>query len=183
MMKVFAFFAEGYEEIEGLTVIDILRRADIEVDMISVTDELSVAGAHGIVVNMDKTVGEVNFAEGDMIFLPGGIPGTPNLEKCEVLIKNILEYNKTGKKLAAICAAPSIYGHLGILEGKKATCYPGFEDELKGAVTVNDKVVTDGNITTSRGMGTSIDLGLEIVKIFKGEGLATELGRKIQYYI
>ena len=182
-MKVFAFFAEGYEEIEGLTVIDILRRAGIEVDMVSVTDELSVAGAHGIVVNMDKTIGEIDFAEGDMIFLPGGIPGTPNLEKCEVLIKNILEYNEAGKKLAAVCAAPSVYGHLGILEGKKATCYPGFEVELKGAVTVADRVVTDGNITTSRGMGTTIDLGLEIVKIFKGQEFADDLGRKIQYYI
>lgn len=182
-MKVFAFFAEGYEEIEGLTVIDILRRADIEVDMVSVTDDLMVTGAHGIKVAMDKTIAEINFNEGDMIFLPGGIPGTPNLAKCEVLVNNILKYNEEGKRLAAVCAAPSVYGNLGLLEGKKATCYPGFENELKGATVVEDKVVTDGNITTSRGMGTSMDLGLEIVKIYKGGDFADDLGRKIQYYI
>ena len=182
-MKIFAFFAEGYEEIEGLTVVDILRRAGIEVEMVSVTETREVTGAHRITVAMDKTINEIDFDEGDMIFLPGGIPGTPNLEKCEMLLNNILKYNEAGKRLAAVCAAPSIYGRLGLLEEKKATCYPGFEEELKGAILVSDRVVTDGNITTSRGMGTTIDLGLEIVKIYKGQEFADELGRKIQYYI
>lgn len=182
-MKIFAFFAEGYEEVEGLAVVDIIRRAGIDVEMVSVTDKLEVMGVHNIAVVMDKTIGEIDFNDGDMIFLPGGIPGTPNLENCKVLIDNILKYNETGKKLAAICAAPSIYGKLGLLEGKKATCYPGFEEELKGANVLNEKVITDGNITTSRGMGTSMDLGLEIVKIYKGQEYADALGRKIQYYI
>ena len=182
-MKVFAFFAEGYEEIEALTVVDILRRADIEVKMVSVTDENEVMGAHGINVAMDNVINEIDFNEGDMIFLPGGIPGTPNLANCELLVKNIIKYNEEGKKLAAVCAAPSIYGNLGLLECKKATCYPGFEEELKGAIVVADRVVTDGNITTSRGMGTTIDLGLEIVKIYKGQEYADDLGKKIQYYI
>ena len=182
-MKIFAFFAEGYEEIEGLTVIDILRRADINVEMVSVTDEREVKGAHGINVTMDKIISEIDFNEGDMIFLPGGIPGTPNLAKCELLIENIIKYNEEGKRLAAVCAAPSVYGNLGILNGKKATCYPGFEGELKGATVVADRVVTDGNITTSRGMGTTIDLGLEIVKLYKGQEYADDLGKKIQYYI
>ena len=182
-MKIFAFFAEGYEEIEGLTVIDILRRADINVEMVSVTDDREVKGAHGINVTMDKIISEIDFNEGDMIFLPGGIPGTPNLAKCELLIENIIKYNEEGKRLAAVCAAPSVYGNLGILNGKKATCYPGFENELKGATVVADRVVTDGNITTSRGMGTTIDLGLEIVKLYKGQEYADDLGKKIQYYI
>lgn len=182
-MKLYAFLAEGFEEIEALTVVDIIRRAGINMITVSVTEEKAVKGSHNITVMADRTVDEIDFSEGELIFLPGGIPGTPNLEKCEKLISAILEYNKNGKRLAAVCAAPSIYGKLGLLKGKKATCFPGFEEELKGAELVADRVVTDGNITTSRGMGTTMDLGLEIVRLYKGDAEAESLGKKIQYFI
>lgn len=182
-MILFAFFAEGFEEVEALAVVDLVRRAGMEAVTVSVSDKKEVKSSHGITVTTDKLIDEIDFSKGDMIFLPGGIPGTPNLEKCEKLTRNIREYDRQGKRLAAVCAAPSIYGKMGLLEGKKATCFPGFEKELKGAVLVDDRVVTDGNITTGRGMGTTIDLGLEIVRLFQGEKAAEELGKKVQYYL
>ncbi len=181
-MKLYAFFAEGFEEVEALTIIDIVRRAGMEAVMVSISDSTKVKSSHGVVVDTDAIIDDIDFSEGDAIFLPGGIPGTPNLYNCKKLTDNILEYNRQGKRLAAVCAAPSIYGKLGLLEGKKATCFPGFEKDLLGAEYVNDRVITDGNITTSRGMGTTIDLGLELVRIFKNEAAADELGKKIQFY-
>ena len=117
-MAVAVFFANGYEEIEALTVVDLTRRAGIETWMVSITEEKEVTGSHGITVSMDKILKEVDFKEADMIVLPGGMPGTLNLEACEPLMEQVKEFDKNGKYISAICAAPTVFGHLGLLKGK-----------------------------------------------------------------
>lgn len=181
MGKVSVFFGTGYEEIEALTVVDILRRAGIETDMVSVTGEQMVEGSHGMAVKMDKLLAEVDFASVDMIVLPGGMPGTRNLEACEPLMAQVDAFYEAGKGLAAICAAPSIFGHRGMLKGKKACSFPDFESHLEGAEVTQNPVETAGNIITSRGMGCAIDFGLAIVAQYQGEEKAKALADKIIY--
>ena len=164
MKKIAIFFAEGYEEIEALTVVDLCRRAGILVDMVSVTDSLQVTGAHGIPVVMDKMLAEVEFDTLDMLVLPGGMPGTRNLEQVPLLMEQVKAFAAAGKYIAAICAAPSVFGHLGLLAGKNACCYPGFEEELTGANVMFHPCEADGNIITSRGMGCAIDFSLKIIE-------------------
>ena len=182
MSKVCVFFGTGYEEIEALTVVDLLRRAGVETDTVSVMDEKTVTGSHKIPVVMDKMLDEINFEEVDMIVLPGGMPGTRNLEACEKLMEQVDAFVKAGKPVCAICAAPSILGHRGHLEGKKAIAFPGFEEQLTGAQVVYEPVVVDGTIITSRGMGCAIDFGLAIVEYFKGKEEAAALAEKIIYH-
>ena len=181
MSKVNIFFATGYEEIEALTVVDMLRRVGIQVDMISITDDKYVTGSHGITVAMDKTMQEVE--EGDMLVLPGGMPGTTNLMECAVLTDMIKSYYKSGKYIAAICAAPTVFGKLGLLEGRRATCYPGMEDELFCEEALTDAVVMDDRIITSRGMGTAIDFSLAIISVLLNEETAENLATKIVYNV
>ena len=163
MAKIGVFFAEGYEEIEALTVVDLCRRAGIEVEMVSVYGKESVCGAHGIDVKMDKTFAEADFDGMDMIVLPGGMPGTLNLEASAELMDRVDSFFLAGKYVAAICAAPSILGHRGILNGKKAVCYPSFEEHLTGAQVVFEDAVTDGKVITGRGMGCAIAFSCEII--------------------
>ncbi|SEK72844.1 4-methyl-5(b-hydroxyethyl)-thiazole monophosphate biosynthesis [Pseudobutyrivibrio ruminis] len=181
MSKVLIFMAEGHEEIEALTVVDILRRADIEIDMVSITGNKKVPGSHGITTYCDKLIENTDFEKADMIVLPGGMPGTLNLGLCEPLMDQIHGFNTSKKGLAAICAAPTVFGKAGLLEGKKATCYPGMEGDLLGANVSTDSVCHDGHIITSRGMGTAIPFALEIVKTFKGEDVANKLAQAIVY--
>ena len=181
MSKVLIFMAEGHEEIEALTVVDILRRADIEIEMVSITGNKKVPGSHGIVTYCDKLIETVNFDSADMLVLPGGMPGTLNLELCEPLMDQIHGFNTSKKRLAAICAAPTVFGKAGLLQGKKATCYPGMEGDLLGANVSTDSVCHDGHIITSRGMGTAIPFALEIVKTFKGDDVANKLAQAIVY--
>ncbi len=183
MNRIGVFFAEGYEEIEALTVVDLLRRADIRVDMVSITAEKTVKGSHGIAVGMDQVLSEADFSAFDGIVLPGGMPGTKNLEHCEELMKQVDAFMKDGKLVCAICAAPSILGHRGHLQGRKATAYPGMEGELTGAEWVADKAVTDGNIITARGMGCAIAFGLAIIEKLKGEQAADEMAQKVVYQL
>lgn len=166
MSKIAIFFAEGYEEIEALAVVDVCRRLKLEIDMVSITEERAVTGAHGISVGMDKVFGEIDCADYDMLVLPGGMPGTRNLEACAPLMEQIDAFYENGKYIGAICAAPSIFGHRGILKGRKACCYPGFESHLEGAEVTTDAVSVDGNVVTSRGMGTAIEFGLTIGGLF-----------------
>ncbi|MBE5939784.1 MAG: DJ-1/PfpI family protein [Lachnospiraceae bacterium] len=180
-MKVCAFLAEGYEEVEALAVVDVLRRAGVDVKIVSITGEYLVKSSRGVTIKADVLFDDMNYDDVDALFMPGGLPGADNLYGFEPLRKLITEFNDKGKRLAAVCAAPSIYGRMGLLEGKKATCYPGFEDKLLGANCVKDRVVTDGNITTSRGMGTSVELGLELVRVLIGEDVMNEQARKIQH--
>ena len=180
-MAIAVFFANGYEEIEALTVVDLTRRAGIETWMVSITDERKVTGSHGIEVSMDKTLGEVDFNNVEMIVLPGGMPGTLNLEACEALMEKVKEFDKAGKYISAICAAPTVFGHLGLLKGKKACCYPGMEEGLEGAEVIYDSIAAADHILTSRGMGTAIDFGLQIIARFQGMGSAEEMAKKIVY--
>lgn len=166
MSKIAIFFAEGYEEIEALAVVDVCRRLKLEIDMVSITEERAVTGAHGIPVGMDKVFGEIDCADYDMLVLPGGMPGTRNLEACAPLMEQIDAFYEKGKYIGAICAAPSIFGHRGILKGRKACCYPGFESHLEGAEVTASPVEIDENVVTSRGMGTAIEFGLAIGGLF-----------------
>ncbi|BDU51539.1 DJ-1 family glyoxalase III [Haliovirga abyssi] len=175
MEKVCVHFAEGFEEIEAITIVDILRRAEIDVKMVSITKSKIVTGAHKIKITTDLLFEEVNYDEVSMIILPGGMPGSKNLKEHVGLNEKIKEFYKKGKKLGAICAAPMVYGGLGILKGEKATSYPGFEVYLDGATIVNEEVVTSNKIITSQGPGTAIKFALKIVSDLKGEKLANSI--------
>lgn len=175
------FLAEGFEEVEALTVVDLCRRAGIVISMVSVTGDKYVTGSHGICVKADKLFEQLDFSFVEMLILPGGMPGTKNLEKHEGLMEKVKAFYKGNKFVSAICAAPTIFGHLGFLEGRKACCYPSMEGELYGADVQFAPVVVDGTVTTSRGLGTAIELGLAIVELFKGKEAADKLAKQIVY--
>lgn len=181
MSRIAVFFANGYEEIEALSVVDICRRCGLVVDMVSITEERMVEGSHGIAVKMDKTFEEVDFKACDMIVLPGGLPGTTNLEAHEGLMEQVDAFYAAGKYIGAICAAPSIFGHRGILKGRKACSYPSFEGNLEGAEVTSGPVEISDNVITSRGMGTALDFGLAIAGLFVGQEKAAELSKGIVY--
>ncbi|RKM58238.1 DJ-1/PfpI family protein [Butyrivibrio sp. X503] len=181
MAKTAIFLANGFEEIEGLTVVDILRRAQIDITMVSITGAKAVEGSHGIKLEADATIESFDLSDVDMIILPGGMPGTKNLDACEPLKAKIKEFNDSGKMLAAICAAPTVYGKMGLLNGKKACCYPGCEGDLLGATTTTDAVIKDGNFITSRGMGTAIPFALAILEHFKGKEAADQMAKGIVF--
>ena len=181
MSKVYVFLAPGFEEIEAGTPVDILRRAGISVSMVSIDDSEYVTGARGIAFKADAKFSEIDKNAADILVLPGGMPGTTNLYNSEPLMELVKEYNEAGKRIAAICAAPTIFGKLGILQGKKATCYPGMEDDLLGADVSYESVVTDGNITTSRGMGTAIDFALELLTLLANSDEAKSMAEKVVY--
>lgn len=167
--KIGVFMADGCEEIEGLTVVDLVRRAKLEIVTISITGKNQVIGSHQIPFMTDTLAGQVNYDELDGIVLPGGMPGTLNLGADDTVKSVIKKFAAEGKLVAAICAAPSVLGENGLLQGKRATCHPGFEEKLLGAEWIESNVVTDQNIITSRGMGTAIDFGLEIVRYMDPE--------------
>lgn len=181
MKKIAVFFAEGYEEIEALTVVDICRRCGLEVSMVSVSGDKLVKGSHGVGVEMDISLPQMNFAEYDMLVLPGGMPGTKNLEACEELMAQVDAFHAAGRYIAAICAAPSIFGHRGILKGRRACSYPGFESHLEGADVTCGPVEISDHVITSRGMGTAIDFALAIVRVFCGQEKAEELAKSVVY--
>jgi 4-methyl-5(b-hydroxyethyl)-thiazole monophosphate biosynthesis len=181
MSKVGVFLANGFEEIEALTVVDLLRRVKIEVNTISITGEQYVTGAHQIIVKADELFELVDFNKVDMLVLPGGMPGTKNLDAHKGLEQLLTKFQVEGKKISAICAAPSVLGAKGLLEGKAATCYPGFEGALKGAFIKSEDVVVDGNIVTSKGMGTAIDFSLELISALVDQETAAKTAAAIQY--
>ena len=181
MKKAAIFFGTGYEEIEALTVVDLIRRAGIEAVCVSIDNEKRVTGSHKICVEMDAGIDEIDFDSFDILVCPGGMPGTKNLEACETLTNQLRAFYDAGKLIGAICAAPSIFGHMGLLNGKKACIFPGMEAELTGAEVVYDKVVKADNVITSRGMGTAIAFGLEIVANLLDKETAEKLGKGIVY--
>ena len=178
MSNVKVFLAEGFEEIEALSVVDFLRRADIEVDMVSILDELTVTGAHGIKVTADTTFNKMT-SDADMLVLPGGMPGTIYLKEHVGLKELLIKHNSEGKRIAAICAAPTVLGSHGILKGHKAVCYPGMEDGLCCEYAGEVKVVTDGNITTSKGPGTAIWFALELIELLKGKEVSEKIRKSL----
>lgn len=156
---IYVFLADGFEEIEALTPVDILRRCGLEVETVSIGGEY-VTGARKITVKADTVIDKISDAQ--MYILPGGLPGADNLEACEKLCGILKDADKKGKYIAAICAAPKILGKLGILKDKKATCYPGYENDLIGAEYTKSPVVSDGNVITANGMGSSAAFALEL---------------------
>lgn len=179
--KVYVFLADGFEEIEGLTVVDVLRRAGAEVCTVSVMGTKKIEGSHKINLEADAVFEECEFSDADLLVLPGGMPGTLNLGAHEGLTELLKKENEKNTGIAAICAAPSVLGDLGILKGKKAVCYPGFEERLTGAEVLKVPAVTDGNVTTSRGMGTAIAFSLELTARLFGREKAEELAKGIIY--
>jgi len=175
MDQITVHLAEGFEETEAVTIIDILRRAALNVLTVSVTGNLLVKGSHNIEIKADLLFEEVDYSKGKMIILPGGMPGAKHLNEHEGLKSQIIKYNKGGKYLAAICAAPIVFGNLGILKYRRAVCYPGYEAFLLGAEVLDIPFVTDNNIITGNGVGAAIPFSLEIVRILVGEEQSKKL--------
>ena len=180
--KIAVFLADGFEEGEAVVPIDIARRAGIEVVMLSISDEIYVKGSHDILLKADALLSDTDLDQFDMIMLPGGMPGTANLEASEKVRVALTAAEKGGKYLAAICAAPRLLGSLGILNGKRATVYPGNEDYLKDAEYDREaKAVTDGRIITGRGMGCATEFGAHIVTALTDRETADTILSAIQY--
>ena len=176
MKTIFIFLAPGFEETEAITTADILKRAGLCVQLVSIDETLNVTGAHEITVLADSLFDETDFSEGEMLVLPGGMPGTKNLDKHTGLKKLIADYYAQGKLISAICAAPIVLGNMGILEGEKATSYPGYETHLLGAEVTDERVVVSGQFITAKGPGAAAEFGLKIVEIIKGKNIADKTG-------
>ena len=182
MAKAAVFLADGFEEVEAIAPIDLLRRGGVEVTTVSIMGRTTVHGSHNIDVTADTVLEAFDFAGMDMLVLPGGGLGTKNLKACAPLLEKVKEFDAAGKYIAAICAAPRIAGRLGFLKGKKATCYPGNEVHLEGADYRSDcKAVTDGKMITARGMGASIEFGAQIIAALEGEEKAQAILDQIQF--
>ena len=181
MIKAGVFLADGFEEVEGLTVVDLLRRAGIEVETLSIMGRELVESSHKITIKADKLAEEADYDSFDILVLPGGMPGTLNLGNSQIVQDNLQKMQGEGKLLGAICAAPSVLGEAGLLKGKEAVCYPGFEEKLLGAKVCYDSVKVDGKVITSRGMGTAIDFGLAIIEQLISKEKAEEIGKGIIY--
>jgi protein deglycase len=179
MKRSYLFLAPGFEEIEAIATIDVLRRAGLDVNSVSISGDLKVTGGHGISVEADCLYAAVDFSEAEMLILPGGMPGTKNLNMHEGLKTALIQHAKAGKVLAAICAAPMILGQLGLLEGKEATCFPGYEVHLKGAILSEYMIVQDGNIITASGPGVAVEFALQIVEHFLGEEKMEEISKAL----
>lgn len=175
-MKVLVFLAEGFEEVEALTVVDYLRRMDIQVHMISISNDRKVKGAHNIIVEADRLMEEIRDLESyNGIIIPGGLPGATNLRDDERLIEMVKDFHKQGKLIGAICAGPIVLARANIIEGKNLTAYPGFEKDLEGASYKVEPVVRDGNIITARGPYYAVYFAIEIVNYLLGPEKAEEL--------
>lgn len=183
MIKAGIFLADGFEEVEGLTVVDLLRRAGIEVETLSIMGRELVESSHKVKIKADKLAEEANYDSFDILVLPGGMPGTLNLGNSQIVQDNLQKMQREGKWLGAICAAPSVLGEAGLLKGKEAVCYPSFEEKLLGAKVCFDSVKVDGKIITSRGMGTAIDFGLAIIEQLISKEKAEEIGKGIIYRV
>jgi 4-methyl-5(b-hydroxyethyl)-thiazole monophosphate biosynthesis len=175
MKKAVLFLATGFEETEAVGTIDVLRRGGIETSVVSITGAREVTGAHGLGVVADALFGETDFSAIDALILPGGMPGSSNLNACEPLKQLLVNHHDEGKLVAAICAAPLVLGGLGLVNGRKATCYPGFEPQLTGAILTDKAAVTDGNIITGKGPGLVFHFALSIVAYLQGQTVADEV--------
>ena len=181
MKKVCLFLAPGFEECEAITAVDLLRRAGIEVTTAAVSSVTTVSGSHGVPVKADARINDLDLAGFDLLILPGGIPGTPNLKASPLVASALQGQVRAGKRVAAICAGPTVLGELGLLDGMRATCYPGCEDGLGGATYDPQPVVTDSYVTTATGVGTAIPFALELISLLEGPEKAQEIGRQVLY--
>lgn len=178
MLTSYLFLADGFEEIEALATVDVLRRAQIVVATVSISAGKEVTGAHGIVVTSDISIDDCDFETADWLILPGGMPGASNLLECDKLVEALKVHNAKGGRIAAICASPGVVlAPLGIVDGKKATSYPGFEDKLieAGAEHIAKRVVVDGNVTTGNGPSSAVPFALSIVEQTLGRVVADQV--------
>ncbi len=183
MNRSFIFLAEGFEEIEALTVIDVMRRAGMDIKSVAVTHDVNVTGAHGITVKADLTLSETEFDEAEWLIVPGGMPGSTNLSQCEKLNDALKAHAAKGGGIAAICAAPAVVLYpLGILDGKEATCYPAFEKDCVKAVMRDAPVVALPNLITANGPASALRFALSIVAASMGEHNAQSVGSGMLFY-
>lgn len=181
MKKVLLFLADGFEEIEALATVDVLRRAGVQVTTVSINPTEIVTGAHSIPVVADVLFADCTLAEADMLILPGGMPGAANLDAHEGLRAAISAHAEAGKWLASICAAPMVYGHMGLLNGKKATCYPGYEGELAGVTYTATPVEKDGNIITGKGPAVVLPFAYALAEVLVGEEVVAQVKAGMLY--
>lgn len=179
MKKAVIFLADGCEMVEALTPVDLLRRAGADVVTMSVGEKEYITSSHQVEIRADKKFDAAEAKAADVVILPGGMPGTKHLRAHEGVCNVVKERFAEGKYIAAICAAPSVFGQLGLLKGKKAVCYPSFEEQLEGAQVLTDEVVTDKNVITSRGMGTAIPFGLAVVEALFDKKKADEIAKSV----
>ncbi|MGM9821901.1 MAG: DJ-1 family glyoxalase III [Muribaculaceae bacterium] len=182
MNTSYIFLAEGFEEVEALTVVDIMRRAGMDIKTISITDSRTVTGAHGVTVTADQTYDQTDFLTPEWLILPGGMPGAENLHKFEPL-NSLLRNQAYSGKIAAICASPAVVlAPLGVLKGKEATCYPGFEARMSEAIVRDTPVVADDRLITGNGPSAATRFALAIVANSMGESIAQEVGAGMLFY-
>lgn len=182
MSKSYVFFADGFEEIEALTAVDVLRRAGMSVVTVSINSTLEVTGAHDVTVKADTKVSDVDLHDAQWLVLPGGMPGATNLANCEAVCRALKAQNDKGGGIAAICASPSVvFGPLGLLEGKKAVCYPGMEAGMEGAVVGDGQVAVDGNIITGNGPAAATAFALAIAEAAQGKDAANAVAGGMLY--
>lgn len=181
--KIALFLADGCEETEALATADILKRAHLPVTMVSINQTKTVTSSHNVTFEGDTLLTDINFDDFDMLILPGGMPGTPNLEANALLHENVVRFVNEGRMVAAICAAPTILAHAGLLRGRRATCNPGrYQDLIEaGAILTKEKVTVDGNIITSQAMGTAIPFALAIVTHYLGKDTAAAIAEDVVY--
>lgn len=176
---IYVFLANGFEEVEALTPVDVLRRGGVDVKTVGIGDDV-IVGSHGIPVTADLDEDEVDLTALSGVVLPGGMPGTRNLDASETVEAALAAAAEKGAMIAAICAAPSVLGHNGLLKGKRATCFPGFENELAGAILCDDLTVTDGNVITGKGAGAALPFALALLAYLKGEDEAARVKNALQ---
>ena len=178
---IYVFLATGFEDIEALGFVDVCRRASLPLCTVSTTGEKIVMSAHNVGILADKLFEDVDYSDAELLYLPGGMPGAANLDKHSGLSDLIMHHYKSGKPLAAICAAPMVYGNLGLLEGMRATCYPGFEECLIGAEATGELVVCDGQFFLGKGPAAVLELSYTIVEHFCGKDVAKQLRAGMLY--
>jgi 4-methyl-5(b-hydroxyethyl)-thiazole monophosphate biosynthesis len=178
---IYVFLATGFEDIEALAPVDIMRRASLQVKTVSITNEQIVTSAHGVGIVADMLLSEVDFTQAKMLVLPGGMPGAANLDACTQLTQAIANHYNAGGAIAAICAAPLVFGHLGLLQGRRATCYPGFEDYLTGATYTGELVTVDGNVITGEGPAATFCYAYTLCEMLCGKATAEALKEGMMY--
>ena len=181
MAKVYEFLATGFEDIEALIPLDIMRRAGVDFKTVSITGDLYVESAHGVSIKADMLIEDADMSDADLIMLPGGLPGATNLNEHEGVKKALVEHNIRGRMIGAICAAPMVLGGLGMLEGKRATCYPGFEKHLEGAEYTNELCTVDGNITTGEGPAAAFPYAYTLLEALTDRRTADAIADGMMY--
>ena len=181
MAKVYQFMADGFEDIEALAPVDVLRRGGVDIQTVSITGRLEVESAHGVTILADLLFEDADLGDADLLMLPGGMPGASNLDAHEGVKAALLRQAEAGKKVAAICAAPFVLGKLGILKGKRATCYPGFEKFLEGAEYTADLFTVDGNVTTGEGPAAAFPYAYSLLSQLVDKQTADQIAEGMRY--